>query len=128
LNPSSYFFRCQQWLGSQSAISTELLEQTLDKFTRQLDSLQDEELELADDLIRTMELLEQALGARQAVSAEPAAAAAAPGAPETLLDFSPLVPDTGPAPVLSAEEKQQRLRQLLAHEGIARGVGDLKRR
>lgn len=125
MNTSRYFFRCQQWLSSQTAISTELLEQTLDKFTRQLESLQDEELELADDLMRTMELLDSALSARQA--AAPGVASAAPAA-ETLLDFSPLVPETAPAPALSAAEKQQRLRQLLTHDGIARGVGDLKRR
>ena len=131
---TSYYQRCQQWLDANAAITVETLEQTLDKFALQLEGLADDELALAEDLMRTMELLDMALAERQA----PAMPGITPGqaapagqgqeAAESLLDFSPLLP-TGPAaPVLSAAEKQQRLQTLLATADIRRGVDGLKRR
>lgn len=133
--PTSYFARCQQWLDSDSTITVEGLEQTIEKFSRQLGSEQAADSMLKEDLQNTLDLLNNHLvellgpDGESSLAVSVSAAESAPGSPEgdepsvdTLLDFSPLQPiDTQPLH-LSDSEKRERIAEMLARGVVTRGV------
>ncbi len=137
VSPTSYFARCQQWLDSESNLSVDGLEQTIEKFSRQLRSDQASEPAVQDDLQNTLDLLNnhlvELLGPDGVSTRQPAPGAsggnasggnsAEPGpAVETLLDLSPLQPLEGNVIELSADEKQRRIAEMLAGGAVTRGV------
>ena len=139
---TSYLSRCQQWLDSGAAISRAELEQTIAKFTRRLDSGQVVDDGQQQDLQDTLALLHNhwvelvgpdggtlpVAGDETVPSCPPASASpTADNAGSELLDFTPLIPPAENPVPLSAEEKQQRLTQLLASGRVSKGVSNKPR-
>ncbi len=134
----SYFSRCQQWLDSDPSLSVEGIEQTIEKFARQLSSGESLSDEVKDDLQNTLDLLSNHLvellgpdgesqvsvgvGAAETVAEQVRQPESSLQADESLLDFSPLQPIDEQPLNLSEEEKKQRIRDLLASGAVTRGV------
>ena len=130
---TSYLSRAQQWLDDDDSVTIESLEQTIEKFSRQLregavDADRQKDLQDTLDLLNNY-LVEQ-LGPdvepsdhKTATKAEPDGEVALPSELDGLIDFSPLVPpDDTATEVLSDAEKAQRLSSLLASGKVTRGV------
>jgi len=127
---ASYLSRCEAWLESDPALTSEGLNQTIEKFTRQLQSNIGGDTVVQQDLQDTIDLLNnhlvELLGPdaeepeilREAPSSQSASAST-----ESLLDLSPLLPLEQQAMNLSREEKQQRLADLLASGVVTQGLG-----
>lgn len=143
----SYAARCRQWLAAGQNITVQTVVDTIEKFSRQLDQIDEQQQALADDLLETLDLLNDVLMQLElqagvvlaasadvgvnlgtAVSADAAAvtentavvenAIAAPiFDPSPLQDYS----DTPVAP-LSAAEREAKLAELLASGLVSRGV------
>jgi len=135
VSTTSYFARCQEWLNTESNLSVEGLEQTIEKFSRQLRSEQASEPAVRDDLQDTLDLLSnhlvELLGPDGISSSGPSSGASEAGpidtpaagpAVDALLDLSPLQPLDGEVLELSATEKQRRIAEMLAGGAVTRGV------
>jgi hypothetical protein len=134
----TYFSRCQHWLDSDPSLSVEGVEQTIEKFARQLSSEQGLDEAVKEDLQNTLDLLGnhlvELLGpdgeSKVSVIVEDGAStpehvrqppASAP-ADDSQLDFSPLLPVDEEPLNLSDAEKQQRIQDLLASGAVTRGL------
>jgi len=127
---ASYLSRCETWLESDPALTSEGLNQTIEKFTRQLQSNAGGDSGLQQDLQDTIDLLNNHLVELLGPDAEePEVIGQAPSSKsadtniEPLLDLSPLLPLEQQAMNLSPEEKQQRLADLLARGVVTQGLG-----
>ncbi len=127
---ASYLSRCEAWLESDPALTSEGLNQTIEKFTRQLQSNARGDSGLQQDLQDTIDLLNNHLVELLGPDAEePEVIGQAPSSKsadtntEPLLDLSPLLPLEQQAMNLSPEEKRQRLADLLARGVVTQGLG-----
>ncbi|BFM14657.1 hypothetical protein R50073_08400 [Maricurvus nonylphenolicus] len=133
---TSYFQRCQQWLAQTNDIPAQTLVETIAKFTQQLESLDETQQALADDLMATLDILNDALmsleeqGQPVQVNEAQVNAPQAASQPEAVLE-SPTVNfdssslqfyDNAEVQTLSQQERQHRLQALLAETGISRGM------
>ncbi len=53
----TYAGRCRQWLLAGENVTVQTVANTIEKFSRQLDQLDDQQSELADDLLETLDML-----------------------------------------------------------------------
>jgi len=125
---ASYLSRCEAWLESDPTLTSEGLNQTIEKFTRQLQSNKEGDSVLQQDLQDTIDLLNNHLVELLGPDGEePEAFSEAPSSQsastESLLDLSPLLPLEQHATNLSPEEKQQRLADLLSSGVVTQGLG-----
>lgn len=126
---TSYLQRCQQWLSQTNDIPAQTLVETITKFTRQLESLDETQQSLADDLMATLDVLNDALMnmEEQGINSQMAVAQAAPQpadqSPQPAFDTSSLqYYDNAQVQPLSDQERQDRLQSLLSESGISRGM------
>ncbi len=124
---SSYLARCQQWLAQTPDVAAQTLVETIEKFTVQLESLTAESEELAEDLMATLDLLNDALMRMEPNDSEPQAVvtvtAQEASVTEANFDSSSLQRyDEADVEVLTPQERQQRLAQLLSTQGITKGM------
>jgi len=115
-------------LESDPTLTSEGLNQTIEKFTRQLQSSLGADSVLQQDLQDTIDLLNNHLVDLLGPDGEePEAYSGAPAPQSTntepLLDLSPLLPLEQQAMNLSPEEKQQRLADLLSSGVVTQGLG-----
>ena len=124
---SSYLARCQQWLAQTPDVAAQTLVETIEKFTVQLESLTAESEELAEDLMATLDLLNDALMRMEPNDSEPQAVVTVTAqevpVTEANFDSSSLQRyDEDDVEVLTPQERQQRLAQLLSTQGITKGM------
>ena len=124
---TSYLQRCQQWLAQTPDVAAQTLVETIEKFTVQLESLTAESEELAEDLMATLDLLNDALMRMEPNDSEPQAVVTvtAEEAPVTEANFdssSLQRYDEDDVEVLTPKERQQRSAQLLSTQGITKGM------
>jgi hypothetical protein len=131
VNPekSSYLARCQQWLAQTPDVAAQTLVETIEKFTVQLESLTAEREDVAEDLMATLDLLNDALMRLESddLAAQSVTAAASSPVQETPTDAgfdssSLQCYDEDDVEVLTPQERQQRLAQLLSTQGITKGM------
>jgi hypothetical protein len=121
--------RCQQWLAQTHDIPAQTLVETIAKFTQQLEGLDESQQALADDLMATLDVLNDALmnleesGVALQASAPQVSAPESPAEPAVAFDSSSLqYYDNNAVQPLSEQERQHRLQTLLAQNGISRGM------
>lgn len=129
---ASYLSRCEAWLESDPSLTCDGLNQTIEKFTRQLQSNKTADSALQQDLQDTIELLNNHLVELLGPDVEepevlsevlsPQSALKSTKAAEPLLDLSPLLPLDQQPMNLSAEEKQQRLADLISSGVVTQGL------
>ncbi len=127
---SSYLARCQKWLAQTPDVAAQTLVETIEKFTVQLESLTAEREDVAEDLMATLDLLNDALMRLEPddLAAQPVTAAVSSPAQETPVadagfDSSSLQRyDGDDVEELTPQERQQRLAQLLSTQGITKGM------
>ncbi len=127
---NSYLVRCQQWLANTPDVTAQTLVETIEKFTVQLESLSAEQEGVAEDLMATLDLLNDALMRLEPddLVAQPVTAAVsspvqeAPVADVSFDSSSLQRYDGDDVEVLTPQERQQRLAQLLSTQGITKGM------
>ncbi len=123
----SYLARCQQWLAQTPDVAAQTLVETIEKFTVQLESLSFENEDVAEDLMATLDLLNDALMRLESdvIVTQPAAVSTPGQEPvaDVSFDSSSLQRyDEGVVETLTPQERQQRLAQLLSSQGISKGM------
>lgn len=127
---SSYLVRCQQWLAQTPDVAAQTLVETIEKFTVQLESLTAEREDVAEDLMATLDLLNDALMrvepddlVAQPVTAPVSSPVQEAPVADAGFDSSSLQRyDEDDVEVLTPQERQQRLAQLLSTQGISKGM------
>ncbi len=127
---NAYLVRCQQWLANTPDVTAQTLVETIEKFTVQLESLSAEQEGVAEDLMATLDLLNDALMRLepddlrvQPVTAAVSSPAQEPSVTDAGFDSSSLQRyDGDDVEVLTPQERQQRLAQLLSTQGITKGM------